>query len=139
VGAARLHTTAAAGPRCPGWAWLDPTCPPPRPAPSRRAGLLLPEAEASELQLDLLRANASGTMVAALALRRGDLRRDARLFVRCTSGGGALHVHDFGAQGLLPVAVAWDLEDLRLLVVQTQVGPKVQGSHAVPCAPRALG
>jgi hypothetical protein len=66
-------------------------------------------------------------MVAALASRRRDHRRDPRLFVLCTSGGGALHVYDFGAEGLLPVALAWDLQDPRILVVQAQVGGQMGG------------
>jgi hypothetical protein len=95
------------------------------------AGLLLPETEASQLQPDLLRTNTSGTMVAALASRRQDHRRDPRLFVLCTTGGGALHVYDFGTDELLPVAVTWDLQDPRILVVQAQVGGASGGACMV--------
>lgn len=97
------------------------------------AGLLLPDAEAAELQVQLLRTNPAGTMVAALASSRKDHRRDPRLFVFCTSAGGTLHVYDFSTDGRCPLSLAWDLADPRMLVVQTKVGGQPRCVHDAAC------
>ncbi len=92
-------------------------------------GLLLPGTEAAELQVELLRTNPAGTMVAALASSRRDHRRDPRLFVFCTSAGGTLHMYDFSTDGRCPVSLAWDLADPRMLVVQTKVRRQPRCGH----------
>lgn len=76
--------------------------------------------------MELLRTNPAGTMVAALACSRKHHRRDPRVFVFSTSGGGTLHTYDLSADGRCPVTLAWDLADPRMLVVQTQVGIRQQ-------------
>jgi hypothetical protein len=76
-------------------------------------GLLLPDSEASQMQVELLRAKPTGTMSAALACSREDRRRAPCPFVFCTSGGGggAVHMCDFSAGGCCLMTLAWDLAD----------------------------
>ncbi len=60
-------------------------------------------------------------MVAALAVSGPAARRHACVYVYCCEGGALLR-YDFGGQGRVPRALAWDAADARLLGVQTTVG-----------------
>lgn len=86
-------------------------------APHARAGALLPAGGAGALALDSIRVNAAGDAVAATARARDGGARDARVFLY-SAGSNSAAAFDFGDLGRVPLRVAWDAEDGRLLAVQ---------------------
>jgi len=71
------------------------------------------------LVIDSIRVNASGSMVAATARRSSSGERDSRVFLYCAETNAAA-AYDFGSDGRVPLRLAWDTAEPRLVAVQVQ-------------------
>ncbi|GBF91287.1 intraflagellar transport protein [Raphidocelis subcapitata] len=97
---------------------------------------LLPASTAGALAPESIRVNATGSAVAATARARDGGARDARVFLY-SSDSNAAAAFDFGEVGRVPLRVAWDAEDGRLLAVQLGQAPPAPASRAGSAATAA--
>lgn len=83
------------------------------------AGLLVPADSSQGVQVEAIRLNCNGSMVSAVGSIAGSGGlQDSRMFVYSAELNGPI-MYDFAGEGKAPVAAHWDLQDPRLLAVET--------------------
>lgn len=94
-------------------------------------GLLVASGSTQGVQVESIRLNCNGSMVAAVGSIAGSGgQRDSRIFIYSAELNGPI-MYDFAGDGRAPFAAHWDLQDPRLLAVQTcPLAPSAAGSSS---------